>query len=830
MQRSCAAIGMIALALPSMAQIPDIWPIGAAQAAALLVGSNVQISNVSYTGDFWQMARFTDGSSKIGFPEGIALTTGRATYAGYDMLGGYPMSTGNGDWGGARPVEAPIDVEPDLNSMNGAGSVKSAAVFEFDIITTGTELSMEFVFASEEYPEYVCSNFNDVFGIFLSGPGISGPYQNNAVNIASVPGTTVPIAINTVNNGDPGVQGNGPQVCAAQDPNWTQNSVYYVDNLFSNPDFEQITEANAFWVYDGHTVVLTVQYAVQCNTTYHLKYAICNTGDYGRDSGMFIKAGSISSPYPAPGPLSIAPSPVCAGEEVTLTVQGDPSWNYTWSTGQSGVGLQTVTTTASLGQNSYSVTAEYLPGCSLATASPAAMLTVHDPQNSPPQCLGVNGTGVYNTTIQVGEQTCFTIPTSDAANELVQITPSGGTATGSFQSNGASHATGTFCWTPGITDVGFHTLDVLLSDNNTCGELTSGCTITIKVVCDFCPVRVYYERRNPDMYPLPALTVAGESITAGYSVDPAQQDGYVVTGDDPVEFRAPYIDLQPGFIAGPGFLAVVDPNTCLEDCDVCCDGWGGFTVDTHGEGTHNVLSNVFTPNGDGVNDRWEVLDIDHPYCAYGAMAYRLDFFSQWGHVYHHEEPWTMGCCPFQSWAPSNPVVSSISWDGRANRGAWFCNGCYVSNSVYYYVLTLYGCNGEVTYTGYVNTFGSPAGMVTEPTPPLQDALGTLVADSLVASLPDEFLSGPLMAGVEASAQQPALHLRPNPATDQVWLEYAPGLAQVWLLDATGRRVLELAPQGAPTTILQVEGLAPASYFLVAVDIEGMVHNRKLIKQ
>ena len=59
---------------------------------------------------------------------------------------------------------------------------------------------------------------------------------------------------------------------------------------------------------------------------------------------------------------------------------------------------------------------------------------------------------------------------------------------------------------------------------------------------------------------------------------------------------------------------------------------------------------------------------------------------------------------------------------------------------------------------------------------------------------------------------------------------APGLEQVWLLDATGRRVLELAPQGAPTTILQVEGLAPASYFLVAVDIQGMVHNRKLIKQ
>lgn len=58
----------------------------------------------------------------------------------------------------------------------------------------------------------------------------------------------------------------------------------------------------------------------------------------------------------------------------------------------------------------------------------------------------------------------------------------------------------------------------------------------------------------------------------------------------------------------------------------------------------------------------------------------------------------------------------------------------------------------------------------------------------------------------------------------------PGLSHVWLLDATGRRVLELAPQGAPTTILQVEGLAPASFFLLVVDMEGMLHNRKLIKQ
>lgn len=581
------------------------------------------------------------------------------------------------------------------------------------------------------------------------------PRINGAVNIATVNGSSV--SVNTVNP--------------------LSNSQFYIDNLFYSQGF--LTEANALFQYDGHTVVMTASMPVQCNTTYHLKIGICNTNDHIYDSAVFLKRGTISSSYGPPGPLTIAPSPVCAGEEINLTVQGDPSWNYTWSTGQSGVGLQTITTTASLGQNSYSVNAEYLPGCSLATASPAAMLTVHNPDNSPPQCLGVNGTGVYTATIQVGEQTCFTIPTSDAANERIFISQSGGVLGNGFSSNGAFHATGTFCWTPSIADVGFHTVEVTLEDNNTCGVQSTICTITIKVVCDFCPVRVYYENRSPDFYPLPALTVAGESITAGYSVDPAQQDGYVVTGDAPVEFRAPYIDLQPGFIAGPGFLAVVDPNTCLEDCVICCDGWGGFTVDTYGEGTHNVLYNVMSPNGDGINDRWEVDDTDNPYCAYGAMAYKLEFFGHWGLVYRKEENWAEGCCPFRSWSPSDPVVSSIHWDGTTNIGSAFCYGCPVPSSVYNYILTLTGCNGQITYTGNVQLLDSQAGMIAAPIPPMEGTLTTLVADSMVTDLPDETIAGAVVVGVEDTLQQPILHLRPNPATDQVWLEYAPGLAQVW---------------------------------------------------
>ena len=785
-----------------LAQVPSVNYISAVTASSELAGPNVQVFNATFSGQSVQLANFWNGMNKTGISTGVVLTTCDAAYvhnmncgALAECLQQYQLDSDASD--------------SDLDQINGTSYPKDAAILEFDFISTGNTATFSYVFASNEYPEWVGSNFNDAFGFFISGPGINGPFSNNSINIATIGGAAV--SINTVNS--------------------FTNANYFIPT--PNPGLGQNGDDESTWafVFDGRTVVMDATIDVQCNATYHAKIAICNTSDHVKQSAIFLKQGTLTSPYAQPGPLTIAPSPVCAGEEITLNVQGDPSWNYTWSTGQSSVGLQTVTTTASLSQNTYSVTAEYLPGCSLATASPAAMLTVHDPINYPPQCLGVNGTGVYAITMQVGEQTCFSIPTNDAANERIFITQSGGESGDGFSSNGAFHATGTFCWTPTSDDIGFHTLETTLSDDNVCGSLSSTCSITIKVVCAFCPVRVYYENRFPGGLPLPALTVAGESITAGHSVDPSQQDGDVTTGDASVEFRAPYISLQPGFYGGPGFLAVADPNTCIEDCNVCCDGWNGFTVDTYGEGTHNVLANVITPNGDGVNDTWQVLDVDHPYCAYGAMAFDLRIFNQWdATVWRLHEDWAEGCCPFRSRAPGYNVVSSIYWDGTANTGDLFCHGCPVSNYVYYYILTLTGCNGQITYTGDISVFGSP-GMVPEPpTPFLAEASDDLQEGGITPGILDSAMSTDV-SFIESDLMEPAeLYLRPNPATDQVWLEYAPGLAKVWLLDATGRRVLERSLQGAPTTILQLVGLAPASYCLVALDSQGMIHNRKLIKQ
>lgn len=797
MMRIFPTIVATALVGPLLAQIPDITHTNATTAANYLVGPNVQVSNATFSGDGRQLATFNDGSDKIGFEDGVALTTGDAQFA---------ATFGNSNPRDQMPVNSNA-TDADLNAINGTGYPEDAAILEFDVQTTDNVLNIEYVFASEEYLQYVGSNFNDAFGFFLSGPGISGPFSNGAVNIATVNGN--PVSVNTVN------------------PN--TNSQYYIDNQFYNQGF--ITEANALFQYDGLTVVMTASIPIECNTPYHIKIGICNTNDHIYDSAVFLKRGTINSTYAAPGPLTITPSPVCAGEEITLNVQGDPSWNYTWSTGQSGMGLQTVTTTASLNLNTYSVTAEYLTGCFLSTASPAAMLTVHDPINYPPQCLGVNGTGVYATTIQVGEQTCFTIPTNDASNERIFITQTGGVAGNGFSSNGAFHATGTFCWTPTVDDIGYHTIELTLSDDNTCGPLSTTCTITIKVVCEFCPIRVFYERRSPGGLPLPALTVAGESITAGYSVDPSQEDGDVSTGTAPVEFRAPYIDLQPGFIGGPGFLAIPDPNTCIVDCNDCCSNWQGFTEDTYdpdGDGEYG-LNNWFEPDGDGWQDYWQVHDADHPFCAYGAQAYELRIWAGangWGTPvwYVYEAPG--GCCTFESRAPENQIDhSSIYWDGTVNTGYWNNYGSAVNSGTYFYILTLYGCGGEKTYTGDIFVSGNVNGMV------VQDPGAGAIAP------PGQVLMADTMSTMETMVTevdiQPAAQLllvAPNPTIGEVSIQFAPGLARVGLLDAVGRKVLEWHFGGVPVALLDLKSLSLGSYMLIITDAMGNVHKRKLIKQ
>ena len=241
----------------------------------ILGGPGVTISNVVFNGVpattvSQQVGEFNGTASNIGLANGVIMGSGDVQVA-----------VGPNNQGGASLGVGGSGNDPDLNAIS-TNTLYHQAILEFDFVPIGDTISFRYIFASEEYNEYVCSGFNDVFGFFISGPGIAGPYTNGAENIALVPGTTTAVAINTINPGVAGSAGT-PSNCAAIDPNWTSYSVYHVTNT------QQSVQ------YDAWTVPLTAKRAVQCNQTYHIKLAIADAGDGAFDSGVFLEAGSFSS-------------------------------------------------------------------------------------------------------------------------------------------------------------------------------------------------------------------------------------------------------------------------------------------------------------------------------------------------------------------------------------------------------------------------------------------------------------------------------------------------------------------------------------------------------
>ena len=262
----------------------------------VLVDPTVTPFNITFNGQasapIQQSASFfSTGNTQtnLGLTSGVILATGRTTAAlGPNNAEGFTVE-----------LNDPYTVDPDLQYIVGSLDLGSITILEFDFVATGAVLNFDFVFASEEYPEYTNSDYNDVFGFFLSGPGITGPYTNNAKNIALLP-NGAEIAINNVNNGSANT---GP----------CQNCQFYIANgTGTTPD------SNPNIQYDGFTTVMRAMSGLECGETYHIKLAIANVGDNSYDSAVFIKNFAIQ-------PLELVDefgfsenTNVCLGQDVSI--------------------------------------------------------------------------------------------------------------------------------------------------------------------------------------------------------------------------------------------------------------------------------------------------------------------------------------------------------------------------------------------------------------------------------------------------------------------------------------------------------------------------------
>lgn len=254
-----------------------------------LNGQSIKINN-SYTPEVLVQDVFVNGACKniskirsIGNRAGIGFFEGGKPSIGLEK--GIILSTGN-----VKNAEGPNqkrdittdfgDVSSDIDLVKLAtGPVFDVVGIEFDFVPLDSFVNFRYVFASDEYCEYVGEKFNDVFGFFVSGPGINGSFNNKGENVALVPGSNAFVSINTINS--------------------SQNALFYSDNMHP----EDAARCNKTWVnspnqeriqYDGFTRPLTAVLKLIPCQTYRIRLLVADVSDGKFDSAVFLEAESFN--------------------------------------------------------------------------------------------------------------------------------------------------------------------------------------------------------------------------------------------------------------------------------------------------------------------------------------------------------------------------------------------------------------------------------------------------------------------------------------------------------------------------------------------------------
>ena len=219
--------------------------------------SNVNVSGWAFTSGN-SYGKFTSGGSAFPFADGVLLTTGRAQSA----IGPNTsiISEGPDNWGGDSDLEQALNISQN-SSIN-------ATVLEFDFLPLADKISFDYIFSSEQYlsnPSINQCGFTDGFVFLLKKAGTTDSYTNLAV----VPGTDLPVRVNTVRG--PGT------ICPPL------NEQY----------FDAFNTSNHPTNYNGQTKILTAQSNVEPGVLYHIKLVVADQGNRQYDSAIFLGGGSF---------------------------------------------------------------------------------------------------------------------------------------------------------------------------------------------------------------------------------------------------------------------------------------------------------------------------------------------------------------------------------------------------------------------------------------------------------------------------------------------------------------------------------------------------------
>lgn len=255
------------------------------------------VSDIRVTGDTFSAGEqsygyFNSGGGAFPFADGVILSTARAKRA--EGPNNSLIDEGNTSWTGDSELEQALQINNTVNATS----------LEFDFTPLTSQISFDYIFASEEYHDNAQCQYSDGFAFLLKELNQPGPYQNLAV----IPNTNTPVLVTNVH---PAVPGGCPAA----------NETY----------FGSYNDSTSPINFNGQTAVLTAQATVIPGRTYHIKLVIADQGNYRYDSAIFLGGGSFKVGTDLGADQLIATNnPVCEGKTYVLDATETGTNTYKW--------------------------------------------------------------------------------------------------------------------------------------------------------------------------------------------------------------------------------------------------------------------------------------------------------------------------------------------------------------------------------------------------------------------------------------------------------------------------------------------------------------------
>jgi hypothetical protein len=217
--------------------------------AQSIFGNGVNVTGATYYGDIDSAGIYTGGlSTSPGVAPsntGVIMSTGNAE--------DFTNSRGQSNQSTSTSTNTSgINNNSQLNAAAGA-TTYDGSILDVDFIPDSNVMTMQFIFSSEEYPEFQNSIYQDFVGVWING---------NLVEMDVGNGDTDPGNINTTNNIN-----------------------MYVDN--QNDDYN--TEM------DGFTITMTLTMFVNPGVVNSMRIAIADVSDANYDSNLLIAGNSVQT-------------------------------------------------------------------------------------------------------------------------------------------------------------------------------------------------------------------------------------------------------------------------------------------------------------------------------------------------------------------------------------------------------------------------------------------------------------------------------------------------------------------------------------------------------